>query len=185
MDNLSGIYFLLNYFPIWFTALILWFVADGMIHLMRDRLEGLGYQVSYAAKFGDAGIFGAVLIAATILQRSDVYVFWQIDGTGQMILFAVCVFIGFLTTMMSLKKRSGQVGDIYYDVIIGPMILFFAIMLLPVTWYSGRWYELGATGFFIVVWLWFVYTDFRDDRMNQRQWLVRHGFFIKGEIAKR
>jgi hypothetical protein len=69
MTGLIGIHYLLAVSPIWFTGIILWIFTDGAIHLMRDKLEGLGYQVSFSAKFGDTGLIIAILIAATILQR--------------------------------------------------------------------------------------------------------------------
>lgn len=183
MENFVGIHWILASTPIWFTVVILWLCTDGVIHLMRDKFEGLGYQVSYSAKFGDAGLIAAVLIAATILQRTGTYVpTWLQSGLSQIGILAICIALGLAVSVKTLDARSGKTADVYHDVIIAPAILFFAITLMPVVWYNARWYEASFVIIAIVAWGWLVRIDIAGNRLNQRQWLVRHGFPMKGEV---
>ncbi len=183
---MTGIHYFLANTPIWLTATILWFTTDGVLYLMRDKLEGLGYQVSYAAKFGDALLIVAVLIAATILQREGVYLpEWLQIWWLQLGILLVCVGIGLAVSLLTLGERSGQAGDIYHDIVIGPALLFFIITLTPVIWYNARWWEKLAAIAAALVWARLVPFYIKHKRMNQRKWLVEHGFAIKGEIPKR
>ena len=185
MTNRVGIHQLLASLPIWLTALILWIFTDGAIHLMRDQLEGLGYQTAFSAKYGDAGLLAAILIGATVLQRSDVYIpNWLQRDWLQVGILAACFGLGVAISLATNGMRSGQIADIYHDVVIGPAILFLAITLVPIIWYNARWYEVtfivGAT----FLWASLVIIDLKHERFNQRQWLVSHGFAIKGEIPR-
>lgn len=186
MVRLVGIHYLLAVAPIWATALVLWLATDGVIHLMRDKFEGLGYQVSYSAKFGDALLIIAVLIAATILQRGGVYLpEWLRPWGMQAAVLGICVAIGLVVSFVTLDERSGQAADVYHDIVIGPTILFFAITLAPVVWYNGTPAEKFWVLCFALLWAALVVFDIKSERMNQRQWLVKHGFAIKGEISRR
>ncbi|MEK7109526.1 MAG: hypothetical protein AAB919_03825 [Patescibacteria group bacterium] len=152
---------------------------------MRDKLEGLGYQVSYSAKYGDALLIIAVLIAATMLQRDGVHVpGWLQNGWTQIVILVVCIGIGAVVSWATFGERSGQAADMYHDLVIGPVILFFAIMLVPIIWQNARWHEAFAVIVAAVVWMALVYVDAKYERLNQRQWLVSHGFAIKGEIPR-
>ena len=186
VSTLVGIHALLAHTPIWLTAFVLWVFTDGAIHLLRDKLEGLAYQTAFSAKFGDAGLIGAILIGATILQRDGVYIpMWLQSGWLQVGILVACFSLGVLISLWTKGMRSGQVGDVYHDVVIVPIILFFAITVGPVVWYNARWYELLFVAVAVVVWVTLAYFDVKYERVNQRQWLVRHGFAIKGEIPRR
>ncbi len=185
MDNLFGIHKIFASTPIWLIAVILWLCTDGAIHLMRDKLEGLGYQTAFSAKFGDAGLVGAILIGATILQRADVSIpMWLQNGWFQIGILVVCFGLGVAISLVTNGMRSGQAADVYHDIVIGPVILFLAITIVPVIWYNARWYEATFIVIAVIVWGSLVYVDLKYERFNQRQWLVSHGFAIKGEIPK-
>lgn len=188
MNELVGIHWLLAETPIWLIALLLYLCTDGAIHLLRDKLEGLGYQTAFSAKFGDAGLMAAILIAATIIQRGDVYLPSSLllikTGWFQTYLLTACVAIGMGISKVTNGMRSGQAADTYHDVVIGPAILFLAITVGPIIAFNARWYELAFVSIAVLVWLALIYIDLKYERFNQRQWLVRNGFAIKGEIPK-
>jgi hypothetical protein len=183
--DLVGIHYILSVLDLWVIILILWVTTDVVMYILRDKLEGLGYQVSYSAKIGDGGIVIAVFIAATILHRNGTYVPGLLQNSWLQIgIFMACVGLGLIVNMATLKSRSGRIADVYHDIIIAPAILFFAITLLPVIWYNARWYEAVAVILAAIVWAWLVRYDVKHGRLNQRQWLVRHGFSINGEPLK-
>jgi hypothetical protein len=180
MNALSGSHWLFYHTPVWASALILYVVTLGAMHIGREYFEGLPYQVAYSAQFGDAGLIGAVLIAATILQRGEVALpGWLINGYAHLFIAASSFFIGLVVSGLTIKLRSGQVMDIYHDAVIGPMFLYFAATLLPVIYLGGNTTEKAATGLFVVLWLALVVYDIKDDRMNQRKWLQRSGVVLR------
>lgn len=170
-----GIHALLVSLPLWATVLILYAVTDCVMHLGRDRLEGLGYQVAYSAKFGDVALFGAVFIATTILQRENVVLpEWMMQWNLQLAAFLACILLGLLVSATTLELRSGQYMDLYHDIVIGPMVLFFAITLLSVIFLGGTNVEKFCTACFIAFWGALVAVDIRTDRMDQRNWIKKH-----------
>jgi hypothetical protein len=184
--NYVGIYAVLAGMPIWLIAIVAWLATDGVIHFMRDRLEGLAYQTAWSAKFGDAGLLTAILIAATILQRGSAYVpLWLGIGWLQVAILAVCVALGFIVWRTTHGVRSAQAADAYHDLVIGPAILFFAVTLLPVIWFNAQTYEAIAVIVAIAIWAALICVDVKEGRMNQRRWLVNHGFAIKGGAPQR
>jgi hypothetical protein len=184
--NYVGIYEVLASVPIWLIAIVAWLATDGVIHFMRDKLEGLAYQTSWSAKFGDAGLLTAILIAATILQRGNAYMpLWLHIGWLQVAILAVCVVLGFIVWRTTHDVRSAHAADAYHDLVIGPVILFLAITLLPVIWFNAQGYEALAVIIAIAVWAILGYIDVKEGRMNQRRWLVNHGFAIKDEAPQR
>lgn len=176
-----GIYWFLANCPIWATAMILYFSTLGVIHVGRDYFEGIPYQVAYSAQFGDTLLFGAVLIAATILQQrdgADIPLWFQGLGT-QILVLGGCFLLGFVVCIVTLKTRSGQKMDMFHDIAMGPVILFLAITLLPVIWNNGTVVEISATAGFILVWAGLTVFDIKHERMDQRKWLQSHGVTLK------
>lgn len=170
--NLVGIHEILSTFPLWGTVLILYLFTDGVMHFGRDLFEGLGYQIAYSAKFGDVALFGCVFIAATILQRGGpVLPGWMMDNNHQIAVLIVCLAAGVAVTFTTLSSRAGRIMDIYHDIVIAPLVLFFAIMLLPVIYLGGTLIEKFWTVLLIMFWVLLVVIDIKTNRMNQRRWM--------------
>lgn len=176
MDHLNGGYWLLANAPVWATALVLYMGTMGVLFAGRNRLEGMPYQVSYSAQLGDGALFVIVLLAAGILQRGGAVPHWlgQLDGSEHIVLMAVCMMLGVLVSFATHKSRSGQATDVYHDVVIAPVILYFAITLVPVVWTSGNDIEWVAMVELAGLWLVFVIKDSREKRLDQRSWLLGH-----------
>ena len=171
-----GIYAVLAASPIWVTALTLYLLTEGMMYVGRDRLEGIPYQVSYSAKLGDAGLMAAVLIAATILQRGRIIIpVWLQDEGTHLVILIISAGIGGLISLAPLGKRSGQLMDVYHDIVIGPIILYFAITLLPIIYLNGTPLEQVTTMAAIVFWAILVLYDVMTGRLDQRSWLKARG----------
>jgi hypothetical protein len=180
MNNFVGIHAFLAWCPIWLTALVLYAITDCVIHILRDWREGFGYQVAYSAKIGDTGLVGCVLIAATILKRGDLVLpTWLMSPSIQPLILFACLVLGVVVCVKTLGSRSGQAGDIYHDVFIVPLILFFAITLLPVIYLGGTTFEQIAAVCLILLWATLVVFDFKACRMNQRAWLKGHGIRMR------
>jgi hypothetical protein len=168
--SLVGIHLILASMPLWATVTILWSITDGVMHLGRDCFEGLGYQVAYSAKFGDVALFGAVFIAITILQRGTVILpEWMESPNLQLSLYFAFIGLGVAVFSLTYDTRSAELMDLYHDMIIAPLVLFFAVTLLPVIYYGGTAVEKFWTVCFISIWVILVIVDIKTDRMNQRR----------------
>ena len=176
MQHLVGSIYVLALLPIWAIALILYFGTLGVIHVGRDYFEGLPYQVAYSAQFGDAALFGAVLIAAGILQTEVAYIpEWLQNGNTHLMIASGSYSLGIAVCLATLKTRSGQFMDIYHDVVIGPLILYLAITLLPIIFLNGSTTEVLATICLALFWAGLVIFDIKKQRMDQRTWLKNNG----------
>ncbi len=168
-----GSHYVLFELPIWASGLILYGVTMGAIYVARDLFEGLPYQVAYSAQFGDAALAGAVLVAATILQRGDALP--RQSTSGYFHILAALVSVSFGVTWWSLD-RPRHWGDIYHHLFVAPLILYLAITLLPVILINGTRVEKFWVLCFALLWAALVVFDLKHERMNQRQWLQRRGF---------
>lgn len=173
--NYVGIYALLASMPIWAIALILYFAFDVVMHIGRDRNEGLGYQVAYSAKIGDMGLMIAVLIGATILQRGDVVPpSWLMRPGWHIFLIASLFVLGWMVNDLTRHFRSAQKMDRYHDMVIAPFIVYCGITLVPIIVRGGTYTEKLVSLCLVVLWMLLVECDFMTHRMDQRAWLRDH-----------
>lgn len=187
MPHLVGVHWIFANVPLWLVAGVLYISTDVAMHIGRDRMEGLGYQVAYSAKIGDGVLFITVLMIATMFQdgRALHIPDWLQSDLVHVTIFWMCLMLGVVVCLLTLGSRSGQVMDIYHDVVIAPALLYLAIVLLPVVWYNAKRWEWLVVGAVAAIYILTVQYDIAQKRMNQRKWLVEHGFAIKGEIPKR
>ncbi len=180
--QLVGSIYVLFALPIWAMVAILFTITLAAILVGRDILEGLPYNVAYSAVIGDAGLMICVLIAATILQREGDYIYiphWLQDWFIHILILIVSIELGIFICVSSIKSRSGQVMDIYHDVVIGPLIFYLAVTLLPIIFINGTKVEIAALLCFVFLWIGLVGFDIKYERMNQRAWLKNHGVTLR------
>jgi hypothetical protein len=179
-EHYTGIHWILATLPIWATALAIVVVTLVAINELRDLMEGVPYQVSRSALYGEAGLIITVLIAATILQRGKVVIpsFVQ-GGETQLQMLVMFVIVGLAVSRVTMKSRSNQLADIYHDAVVAPLFVFFGVTLLPVVYYGGTAFEKIIVYALINLWFIFFVTDVLGDRMNQRRWLTRRGLKFK------
>jgi hypothetical protein len=157
--------------PIWASAIILYVLMTGAIFVLRDATEGLPYQVAYSAQFGDAALVGAMLIAATILQRGAPLQPWLCRHSFHFLAALVSVGVGILWWSLD---HPGHWGDIYHHLFVAPLIVYLAITLLPIVLMNGTKAEKLFVLCFVLSWATLVAFDLTHDRMNQRDWLKAH-----------
>jgi len=172
----SGSHYVLSGLPIWTSALILYGITMGVIYVARDFFEGLPYQVAYSAQIGDAALIGAVLIAATILQRGAPLPLWL--GSSYFHILTAIVSLSFGITWWLLDRPS-QWGDIYHHLFLAPLIFYLGLTLFPVILINGTKVEKLSVFCFVMLWVALVAFDIKHERMNQRRWLENHGVRFK------
>lgn len=132
---------------------------------------------------GDLGLVGCLSYGVFVLQRGNVYIPPTLQNEATQIeLLMLSLFLGTVISATTTGLRSGHFGNIYHDVIVAPMILFLAIILIPVVWYNTSWHDISIIAGCIATWIVLIYTDIKVfERFNQRQHLLRNGFQLKGE----
>ena len=177
---MRGIYYILWQLQLHVTALVLVGIQLA-IPVGRYFLEGRFYNVSRSSFPGDTFLFTIVLIAAALLQGNrELFIPRWLDKANKQLYvlaasFAVCLAVSELT----LTGREGQVMDIYHDLVVAPLLLFFAVTLLPLIYKNGSKKQIIAVVFCIMVWVNLVTYDVITERLNQRQWLRNHGVVLQ------
>src|SRR3989344_1393385 len=152
---MTGFYWIFANAPLWVIAGVLYFTTDVAMHVGRDWLEGLGYQVAWSAKIGDGVLFITVLMIAAMFQDGRAL---HIPGWLQLAsvhawFIMACFALGGAVSVLTIGSRSGQVMDIYHDIVIAPALLYLAVTLLPIVVYNAKWWEwvvvLVATAIYI------------------------------------
>ena len=108
MTNLVGIHQLLVAIPVWILAPLLYLATDGVIHFLRDKREGFGYQTSWSAKYGDLCLLSVVLMVATNLHDGTYVPMWLHFFRLQVFLLIACVVIGIGVCIATIQRRSGD-----------------------------------------------------------------------------
>ncbi len=168
-------YEFLIYCPLWVIVLFLATITDVIIHLMREKQEGIGYQVAYSAKIGDLALLGIVFIAITVLKRGVVLPHWLMNNNLHYAIILTSISLGIIVNSSTLETRSGKIADIYHDIVIAPMFLYFFIVLFPVIYFGGYKYEKISAISFVLLWASLVVYDILTERMNQREFLKKRG----------
>ena len=185
MEKYVGIYYILYALTSYGIFAILWFEIEGVIHTLRDTQERLGYWVSYSAKFGIPIVIASVLVAQSIIQRGGAHVLWPFNSwLAQTVILLACFAVGLCFSYKTYGKRSGEAADIYHDVFAGPVNMFLAFTLLPFVACNGRWYDDLFLACAVALWVVLLRVDIKGRRLNQRRWLVNHGFRIRGRIPE-
>ena len=174
--QLVGSHYVLLRLPILASFLILAGITVGVMHVLRDAFEGLGYQVAYSDKFGSWLLIGAVLVATWILKRGPVLSWWLISRAFHASAVLISLVFGF--TWWSCVRPTYW-GDIYYLLFIAPLLLYLALTLLPVIFINGKRIEKLCVTCFALVQIVLVVIDVTGGRMSQHKWLEEHGIPLK------
>ena len=175
-ELLVGSHYVLFRLPIWASSLILLGVTLGVVHLLRSFFEGLSYQVAHSAEYGAVLLVGAVGVAARILQRGAALSWWLISGDFHALTAVISVIFG--VSWWSIA-RPPHWGDIYFGLVIAPLLLYLALTLLPVIFFNGKRKEIYWVVCLALVQISLVVFDVKHGRWDQGNWLKEHGIKLK------
>mgnify|MGYP003395363423 CR=1 FL=1 len=178
MSRYSGIFEFLANSNVFVVSLVLYFFSAPVIRIGRKVLEGRGYNVALSSDIGDIFIVLAIAVGIYILQRGAMIPWWMGDGPQHTGLFAAIVAVSIVGCWLTLGSRSGQVMDIYHDVVVFPTLLFLFIMLAPIVYLSGTPAQKIVALACVVVWAGLAVFDFKTGRIDQRSWLAQHGIVL-------
>lgn len=182
MENYYGSYALLASLPIWQIVIIFYLLTLFVIDAGREKLEGFSFNVSHAARYGDVGLLIFVLIGATLLHElAPIQIINSWWGTSDFQIFCgvASIAIGIGNEVFVLwqhKWKFGQLVDEYHNIFIVPLFLYCLSTLAPIIWIYGGNMEIGATLFFLLLWLVLMIYDIKAGRLDQRPWLINHGY---------
>ncbi len=156
--------------PIWVILACLIATLYVPIYAGRWILEGFPYNVSTSAMFGDAALTVYIILAAEVLKREPALPQWTTNASFNFI----CIFAGvaaFLTAPYAAKAM-----DQYHNWFIVPVMAYLIASTLPVVFLGGIRGEICASVGFFLVWGGFLWFDIHHHLLNQREWIINHGF---------
>lgn len=175
---MKGIYGVLERMPVWITSAGLFTFFNIVIFGGRDLFEGIPYNVSRCAQYGDNALIIAILIACAILQDTG-YIPKIFNSWRTQCLLAAGLFLIGLATHLYARATSVmgsiQVVDVSHSVFFVPAFLFLLIMLLPITFIQGGWKQKSITILCFAVWIMFLVSDISEGRLDQILWMKAHG----------
>lgn len=182
-----GIYYLLNSQPVWITFACLYFLGIGLLHLIRDRAEGLGYNVAWSSQYGDLAFIIVIAIGCDLLQQKrmsgllwekldtlDVQFLWLIASVS---LGTVWQFI-YGTEVRSGKRVWGTIADGYHNRVITSLFCYLLGLLVPLIFACGTSAEKLITIGCFLFWCGCLIYDRRDGRLQQTEWLTARGISL-------
>jgi hypothetical protein len=179
MQQVIGSHLVLTALPQWLTFGLLALLTWGVVFVGRVKIEGLGYNVSWASVIGDVMLIMIVGIAAAILQRGPVDLpgFWT-SGNFHLI----CLFVAFIAGLLSLVLPGTPIGsktamDVYHGSIVVPLFFYLLLSVAPVIWSGSRgglFGEVWLTIFFLLAWGGLMIKDSIEGSLDQPGWLRSH-----------
>lgn len=174
---LCGIYRFLHLCPIWLTATLLFFLCISVLHLIRDKCEGLPYNVSWASQYGDHALITAILIGCTVLQRTQMTESWWNNPIAQMIWMGFSILVGgghqvfYLFRAAKGYRNYDTAADTYHNIVIIFLFLYLLGTILPVTFVYGSPFENFITISCLLILGKLYLYDRKDGRLQQTRWL--------------
>jgi hypothetical protein len=176
MEHMSGSYALLKALPLGLTAAVLFFLCIGILHIGRERSEGLPYNVAWSSEIGDPFLICYVLTGIAILQRpGTVLGNWQVTFQFWAAILGAISAVAAQAMAVRGLARGPKLMDAYHNFVIVPLLVFLIISFLPVIWFSGTWMERQMTCGLVFIWAGLVLYDIANYRLDQRSWLMANG----------
>jgi hypothetical protein len=177
LSKFVGVYRFMAEYPVWAVPTAMFSFALAPILVLRAVFEGLPYQVSYAALFGDPGLVIAFMIVATIFRENRVTrIPTRLQkGLVHLYVYGGCLLFAALVSLSTMQSRSGQLGDLWHDFIVAPIFLYMGITMAPIIWYNGTKTEKRTIWSFVGLLVALCVLDLILRDLNQRWWLVNHG----------
>lgn len=170
----TGALYLLAVTPLWVTVLVLYFATIGVLWLIRERFEGLGYNVALSSQLGDVFLIGVILIAVELLQLQTRTLL--ISGAAQMFLVVVAIIFGLIWW---IADRPAQWADWYHHLVVAPLFVFLLVLSALVILWNGDTMRIAVAALLLVGWAGLVVYDFETGRIDQQAWLAKQGIVLK------
>ena len=121
-----------------------------------------------------------VLIGITILKRPETEIPARLQSNLiHLLLLYVSFMIGATVWMTTFAARSGQYMDMYHDLVIVVLFIYMAMILFQVVLKHGTKIEKITIICLVLAWLSLAAFDNLTGKINQRDWLQKHGVVFK------
>ncbi len=172
----EGLFRLIAVSPVWAIALfvLVFCTSIGILFVLADQKSGLFFNVSYSGTFGDLCLTIAVLIGTAVIQRGAPLPTWFSSIGVQTSWFVCCSIIGIILATTTTLWPTATWPDRYHNLVVVPLFLFIVPMTMLAVLYNGNRMEITAECFMVAIWAGLAYYDFRDNRLNQPEWLQKH-----------
>lgn len=180
MQYLMGGYWLLDYIPADVLALALVVLCVVILIPGREYFEGgLGYNVCLSSQLGDVALIGCISVGARIVQRGCV-VPMALNSMG-FSWFCVCAAVLMAVAWQGMivlcsGGKWGTVMDAYHNVFAAPLLFYFLLLTMPLVYCCGSSSQKLWTLSMFLAWVGFLLFDKKTGRLQQPEWLKKHGF---------
>ena len=171
MKSLFGSHYFLNAYQLHVYVLIFVF---GYLSLLIGRwiFEGKAYNVAYSASWGDAALTGFLVIAAWIIQQQNfIPADWMESIAFHYILISLTALSSIIYFLISTPK---QVMDKFHALVIVPLFTYFILSTVPIYVLYGGLVKIIIGFFLLLFWLILVIYDGKNERLDQRKWIMKH-----------
>ena len=179
VNELIGAYRWFFNLPVWLIMLAMNFLAVDILRRLREKLEGLDYNVSLSSEIGDRCLIAVIGIAATILQSkgSSAWPWWLCGWTLQLTIAAIAFSAVAVEAVQWVRGKVNPAVDRFHDMVILPGLCFLFLTALPPIFTQGNAVQITFAIVLPLVWAVLLYNDeVISGRGNGVKWLRAHGF---------
>lgn len=160
----------------------MYFLIIGALFVIRDYFEKLPYNISVASQQGDFALICAILIATEIIKGHQGLEFYARSVFYQGVWLGFSIIAGFAYQVLTIYNRSKKKGvtwaDSYHNLVIVSLLVFLMGISLPIVILYGTFPEVIFFSLFVVIWIGLVLFDAETGRLNQPEWLAKHGIHV-------
>ena len=169
-NSLFGSHYFLNACPLYVYALI-FALGLSLLFIGRKIFEGKAYNVARSGDLGDTGLAGFIILAAWIIQNGNFHpALWMESGIFHSIVIVVSIISAIIYFVTALPYQK---MDCWHALLIVPIFLYFIITTIPVYVYASPAQKIA--GFMmLMVWLFTLVYDKKEDRLDQRKWIKKY-----------
>ena len=155
-----------------FAGVVMHSLFGEAIFTIREKTEGLPYNLSIGSRYGDTFLILGCLIGMYILQQKGIEAFpWWLkyDGVHVVVLALTIPVVAKCTNLPGdWRYVPRRWGDIYHNVFILPLLFYLVVVLGQVIAFVGDWQQRGGAALLVFAWVLCVLSDARNNRFDQR-----------------
>lgn len=176
---MTGVYGFFSWLPMWAAASLLSFLCLGILFIIRDITEKFPYNVSVSSQQGDWALIAVILMGMELVKGREFLAPWM-GFKFQFFTFGVSILISVFYNIIVLWREKGKrifPADVFHNCFIFPLLLSLLILLLPVIFLFGPFWQKLIAISLVGFWIFSFLFDVADNRLQQRPWLKRRGVY--------
>jgi hypothetical protein len=176
LEELYGSHALLKRVP-WWLVVALVPLIQVTIWFLRLLTEGIGYNISLCAVYGNMWLGIAIAIAGDVLKREQHYG-WLTSKAFHIACASSAGAVGLTTAALPVMQRRqvGQITDLLHNSIVVAAWTYSLLTAIPLALWKGTKEEKMAIVTCLLGWMGLYGADAWQGLLAQREYLIDHGF---------